>query len=104
MKGRGWFALVSGLFIIALMSWIWFFLARAIADHRITPMNAGNASFLGTMFVAFALIIGCGLIGIAQGVVMIRTGRRNRTLSIVVLVLFLAAAGTVAVSLASQKS
>jgi hypothetical protein len=102
-KARAWIALGSGVFIVVLMSGTWFFVAKLVVENHIAS-NADDARFIGQVFTTFALIIVAGFLGIANGIAQLRSGRRNLVLTVAMLVVFLAALGTVVVSLNGRHS
>jgi hypothetical protein len=102
VKRRGWAALIAGAFMVVLMAGVWLFILKLLADHRLDVSDPSFAAFLGKVFVAFALIILSGLIGIGSGLWQIRTGTQNRALTIGVLVPFLVAFGIVLLALSGQ--
>ena len=104
MRRRGWAALIAGAFMVVLIVGLWVFILRLLADPTVVPRDPHYADFLGKLFVAFALIILSGLLGIASGAIQIRTGRQSRGLTIAVLVVFLAAFGTVMLAVSGQHS
>jgi hypothetical protein len=104
MKARGWASLAASVLMIALISCVWFFLARAIAEHRITNYDAATASSFGQIFAGFALVVVSGLLGIASSVVQIRSGRRSRILTVGVVVAFVAAFVTLMIAVGTHRS
>jgi hypothetical protein len=104
MKARGWVALVAGVFLVVLMGGIWIYLANAIADHRMTMNTPGSRAFMGQVFVAFALLIASGFVGIASGIHQIRTGTRNRALLVVMVLLVLSAVGTIVFATSTERN
>jgi amino acid transporter len=103
-RAQAWVALVAGVFIVVLMSGTWFFVAKVVAENQIASHNPDDARFLGQVFTAFALILVTGFLGIANAIGQLRTGRRNRILTIAMFVMFLAALGTVVFSLNGRHS
>ena len=91
-KARARVTLGAGVFIVVLMSAIWIWIVRLMAA---TPLpDPSYAQFLGKTYVAFAIIIVCGFLGIWNGVLQLRTGRQNLPLSLLIIVLFASALGT----------
>ena len=90
-KRRGWVALSAGVFMVVFMGAIWFWVDRMMAAQGISTADVTTAKFLGRIHVAFALIILAGLLGIASGWLMARTGRRNRILIYTLVAVFAAA-------------
>jgi hypothetical protein len=90
-KARGWVTIIAGIFIVVLMSGVWLFVMKAISEHRGTLDTPNTAKFLGQTYMAFGLIVFSGVLGIANGVVQLRTGRRNIALNAVILMLVAAA-------------
>jgi hypothetical protein len=88
-KRRGWASLVAAIFLIVAMGLLWGYVANLFGAHP--AIDVGAARFVGSVYVAFALVLICGVLGIFNALGQIRTGRRNRTLGFVILVLFAAA-------------
>ncbi len=101
MKARGWVTIVAGLFIVVVMCGVWLFVAKAIGEHRVDVATADTAKFLGQTYVAFALIVLSGVLGVVNGVIQLRTGRRNIPLNAVILILV--GAALVIIWLATSK-
>ena len=88
---RGWLAIVAGVFIVILLSWIWAYITRAAATPGgILCAGAAKDRFLGELYLSFALIIACGLIAIVSGIRIVRTGRTSWAFSVALIVLFIA--------------
>jgi len=104
MKRRGWAAVIAGVFIIAITSAVRVFLWNAVAQHRISTIDGGTAQFFGQVFVALALLLLCGVLGIVSGIVQIRSGRRSKTLTVAIVVLFIAAFGTIMIAVSGRHS
>jgi hypothetical protein len=86
---RGWILVVLGLFLTLLMGAI----AWTTAPTMLNPgVEMDGTTFTGTAGQAegflglFALVIGFGLLCIANGVHMIATGRRSQTFTVATLV------------------
>lgn len=90
-KRRGWIAASAGVFMIVFMGAVWFWLDRAFAAQTISTADVSTAKFLGRIHLAFALVILAGLLGIVNGWLMARSGRRNRILIFTLVVVFGAA-------------
>jgi hypothetical protein len=103
-KARGWVTIAAGIFIVVLMSGVWIFVMKAVADHRLLVKTPENAAFLGRTYVAFALIVLCGFLGILNGVIQLRTGRRNLPLNALILILVGAALVTIWIGTSSNRS
>ena len=89
---RGWVAIVAGVFIVILLTWIWIFIAHAAATPGgILCNDAARDRFLGQIYVSFAMIIACGLLAIVSGIRMVRTGRTSWPFGVALIVLFIAA-------------
>ncbi len=101
-KGRARVTLVAGAFIVVLMSAVWIFVANLLAGQH-ERYDAATAAFLGRMYVSFAIVIVCGILGVVNGMLQLKNGRSNIALSIAIIVLFAAAIGTVAFSLPSSQ-
>ena len=85
MKVRSWVSLIAGLFLVVVMTGVWIFIADQIA--------AGTAHLLhpGGLYAGFALIIAGGFLAIANGIAMLWKGKPNLVVSIVMIILFVAA-------------
>jgi hypothetical protein len=88
-KTRGWFALVAAAFLAVFMGAIWIWVDRLMAANA--PSDLATAQFLGKINVAFALIVVAGLLGTVNGVLMVRSGRRNLWLIVGLLLAFVIA-------------
>ena len=93
IRTRGWFLLACGLFITLFMGWI----AWSLLPTLLHPNVAiENTSFSGTKDEAqlilglFGVIILFGLVGTANALYMITTGRQSRWFVIVTLLLAVA--------------
>jgi MFS family permease len=91
VRGLGWLQLLIGLFLVGLMGTITYYLAPAL----LSPAAATEgARFTGTPGQAlmilglFGLVITFGVGSIAAGLWQIVTGRRNRWIFILMIVLF----------------
>jgi hypothetical protein len=103
-KTRGWVTIAAGVFIVVLMSGVWLFVAKAIAEHRVTLDTPNTAKFLGQTYMAFGLIVFSGILGIANGVVQLRTRRRNISLNALILMLVAAAVVIIWLATSGNKS
>jgi MFS family permease len=90
-KFRGRLALCAGAFLVIFMGSIWIWVDRLFATRGIAQNDPGAAQFLGKINVAFALVVVAGVLGIANGWVMARSGRRNLALIVGLVVAFAAA-------------
>ncbi len=91
VRGLGWLQLLLGLFLVGLMGTIAYYLAPAL----LSPAAATEGSrFTGTPEQAlmilglFGLVVTFGVGSIASGLWQIVTGRRNKWIFILMLVLF----------------
>ena len=91
VRGLGWLQLLIGLFLVGLMGTITYYLAPALLN----PAAATEGSrFTGTpgqalmILALFGLVITFGFGSIASGVWQIVTGRRNKWIFILMLLLF----------------
>jgi hypothetical protein len=94
MKTRGWIGLIAGIFLVVFMAGVWIWVATLAAHNGIAGEESARA-FFGRTYLTFALVMVAGVLGIANGVWQIRSGRPNRVLVTTILVVFLAALGTV---------
>jgi hypothetical protein len=89
-KRRGYVAVGAGVFIVVVMSAVWLWLAWLAGTHQL-EMTPDFAVFLGKLYVGFALVIVCGVIGIVNGIFVVRNGRSNVALLVALIVIFLSA-------------
>jgi len=88
----GWLQLLIGLFLVGLMGTITYNLAPMM--FPVTEVRGGSAQFTGTPEQAqmilglFGMVIAFGVGSIASGLWQIKTGRRNKWLFIIMVVLF----------------
>ncbi len=80
LRRRGWVAVGAGIFIVVMMIGLWIFLAGIAPSMDITPMQA--AAFFGDLHVGFVLLAVCGILGIFNGMHMVRANRINPVLTI----------------------
>ena len=85
IKVRGWIALIAGIFLVVIMTGIWLFIASHVASGTV------HLPTVGQLYIGFALIIGGGFLAIANGVWMLRKGRPNLAVGVVMIILFVAA-------------
>ncbi len=88
---RGWVALGAGAFLALFMGGIWIWIDRLFAANGMALRDPAAAQFLGRINVACALVVLSGLLGTANGWIMARSGRRNFTLMVAMLLVFIAA-------------
>ncbi len=79
-KRRGWVAVGAGTFIVVMMVGLWVFLAGIAPSMDITP--AQSAAFFGQLHVGFVLLAVSGILGIFNGIRMVRANRINPVLTI----------------------
>lgn len=90
-RTRGWVLVALGLFLVLFMGAIAWSLYPSIAAPGV---ETGGTTYTGTdedmqfVLAIFALVIGFGLICTANGAFMVATGRRNRALTAILLVIF----------------
>lgn len=91
VRGLGWLQLLIGLFLVGLMGTITYYLAPALLNPAAA---AEGARFSGTpgqalmILALFGLVITFGVGSIASGIWQIVTGRRNKWIFILMLLLF----------------
>ena len=92
VRRLGWFLLLLGLFLTGFMSVLTWNMAPMLLypGEEVTGSSrfTGTAEQAGMIFRLFGAVIVFGLATIASGALQIRTGRRNRIATIVMLVLF----------------
>lgn len=85
---RGWVSFGAGVFLIVLVAAIWIWVNVLLAGSA--QRDAAEATFLGKLNVAFALILLAGVLGTIQGWRMAKSGRRNVVLILAMVVCFAA--------------
>jgi hypothetical protein len=90
-KRRGYVAVGAGVFIVVVMAGVWLWLAWLFATNPSSATSPGFPEFLGKLYIGFALVIVCGVIGIANGILVVRNGRSNIPLLVAMIVIFLSA-------------
>jgi hypothetical protein len=78
-RRQGVVAVFAGIFLIVVVLGVGLFLAASIGEHRVDVSDQDTGSLFGRTFVTLALFAVAGVAGIANGVVLIRTGARNQT-------------------------
>ena len=99
----GWVMLAAGLFLILMMGTISWLIGPALlrAMHGQDPEFTGTPDQARMVLELFAIIIVFGFGAAANGLIQIRTGRRNRLVTVLTLVL---AAILFAVGYATKQS
>ena len=97
-KLRGRLAMGAGAFLVVFIAAIWIWIDRLFATRGIAASDPGAAQFLGKINVAFALVVVAGVLGVLNGWVMARSGRRNVALIVGLVVAFAAAVFLAAVA------
>lgn len=93
VRGLGWMQLLIGLFLVGLMGTITYNLAPALLSPA-AARAGGGSRFTGSPEQAlmilglFGLVITFGVGSIAAGLWQIATGRRNKWIFIIMIVLF----------------
>lgn len=78
--------------MVVLMVAIWMYIARqSTIPGAILCDVATRDQFLGRIYVAFALLVLCGLLAIAVGIWQLRSGRPNWRFGVAIFTLFIAA-------------
>jgi len=88
MKRRGLIALFAGSFIVVLVGVLWIWIDRLVVGGTAVA-DPSDLQVLGKLNVAFPLILVAGILVIANGWVMLRTGKSNRALAWAVIIVFL---------------
>ncbi|HEX8456253.1 MAG TPA: hypothetical protein VF656_02940 [Pyrinomonadaceae bacterium] len=97
VRRLGWLQLLIGLFLVGFMGMITYNLAPLM--FPLTDVRTNGASFTGTREQAqmilglFLMVIVFGLGSMASGLWQIKTGRRNKWLFIIMVVLFVVLIG-----------
>jgi hypothetical protein len=102
IKALGWVPLIAGVFIILLMGWISLYLGTGIANHTLR-MDVKSSTFIGGIFVGFAVVTAIGCVGIANGMYQLRTGRRSKALTIAGFALTAVAFGTFLLTISANR-
>lgn len=89
MKSRGRLSLVASVGLIFGVFALWLYINVAMAAHG--ALNPANDTLMGEIFTTFAMVIGCGILGVANAVMQIRSGRRSATLTFLTIVCLFAA-------------
>lgn len=87
-RRRGWVSFGAGAFLIVFAGAIWIWVNGLLLGGA--QRNAAEATFLGKLNVAFALIVAAGVLGTIQGWMMAKSGRRNVPLILGMVVCFAA--------------
>ena len=89
----GFFQIVIGTFLVALMGVITFIVTRAAAESGrpgATTTFTGTSSDLMFTYGIFVVVIAIGLVSIAGGIMTIRYGRTNKVVFFIILGLAIA--------------
>ncbi len=89
-KRQGWRSLIAGAFIVVVMLAVWIWVAILLGP-RAAGADPALTVFTFKAYAAFALIVLSGVLGIASGLLQIRSGRRNKPLTFALVVCFVAA-------------
>ena len=84
---RGWVAFFAGVFLIVLALGIWIWVDRLLTGPSAIQSPA-LPQFIGKLNVTFAMLLIAGVLGAVNGWMMIRTGRRNLALILLMLAFF----------------
>jgi predicted hotdog family 3-hydroxylacyl-ACP dehydratase len=85
---RGWISFGAGVFLMALVAGIWVWIDLLLAGGA--RQNPAEATFLGKLNVAFALIFIAAVLGTINGWRMAKSGRRSIALIFAMVVAFIA--------------
>lgn len=94
VRRLGWLQLLIGVFLVGLMGTITYNLAPSLLPSAATTTTRGGARFTGTPQQAqlilglFGMVIVFGLGSILSGLWQIKTGRRNKWLFVIMVLLF----------------
>ncbi len=89
IKSRGWLSLAASIGLIFMSSALWLYINGAMAVHG--SFNPANENLIGEIFVIFAMLVVCGITGVANAMMQIRNGRRSVTLTFLMFVAVFAA-------------
>ena len=78
-RRQGMVAVFAGIFLIVVVLGVGLFLAASIGRHQVDVSDQDTGSLFGRTFATLALFAVAGVAGIANGLVMVRTGARNQT-------------------------
>lgn len=87
---RGWVALAAAAFLTVFVAGVWTWIDRLFAAQGGAASGA-EARFFGRINVAFGLLLLVGIMGVVNGWLMARSGRRNLVLVIALIVTAIAA-------------
>lgn len=95
IKMLGWLSLGCGVFLIGLMSWLSFWIYNAITRSGEPGQGTfrGGPEIIGFIIVVFGLVLTFGLFAVISGLWQIIYGKRNKILSLVVIILGIAFIG-----------
>ena len=99
-RRRGWIALGAGVFLVVLSGAIAAFIASLSASPNFEHSPSAD-NVLGRTYIALAILVVCGALGIGNGVYIIRNAKMNLVLTLAIVLLFVAALVTVATGLGS---
>ena len=95
IKMLGWLSLGCGVFLIGLMGWLSFWIYNAIARSGEPGQGTfrGGPEVIGFIIVVFGLVLTFGLFAVISGLWQIVYGKRNKFLSLIVMMLGIAFIG-----------
>ena len=93
-RRQGMIGVFGGIFLIVVVLGVGLFLAASIGQHRVDVTDEDTGSLFGRTFVTLALFALAGVAGIANGLVIVRTGVRNQTVFFILIGTVLAAFGS----------
>lgn len=97
-RRRGRRALYAGVFLILLVGFIWIWIDRIFAGNATAFSDASSMRLLGRLNVGFALLMIAGLMGSANGWLMMRSGKANIVLIVGLVIIAISAFFTIAES------
>lgn len=95
-KTGGWVRLAASIGLIFLISALWLTITGAMKAHG--SFNPANENLEAEIFVMFAMVSVCGILGVVSSVMEIRSGRKSATLTFFMIVTLFAAILTGAVA------
>src|SRR5579863_7543543 len=90
-RRRGRRAVIAGAFLIVVVSGVWVWLVRFFAGHSAAQADPSSMQMLGRLNVAYGLMVIAGLLGIANGWLMMQSGRGHKGLVLALVIVAIGA-------------
>ena len=90
-RRRARLALGAGIFLVLLVGVVWVWVDRLFVRNSAALADLSTRQFLGRLNVAFAMVMIAGFLGIANGLLWVRSGRRNKLLVWAIVIVFISA-------------